>query len=430
MEFINRIRVELVDEHKAFHVFSTSLGREGMFLRSNDPLPLGKKVSLEFDTPQGTVRVDEGEVSWVKPPEPINTDGVPAGMDIAFCRMTSAARALIDALVDPVLGRSPEAAATSAKSEIPPAPKHDPQGSPLDQGPGPSEFADLFLQKPEVASMNAKEQLQTSTPADLIPRADSNFLLSSPPPAERRLLLLAGYVVIVAAVTFLAMYVFQPRQRTLPPPAPEDQGPPADFGQAGRAVAGAPQGGMPLASAPAPEAAQAPAPATAAALPSAPGQEANPDTAPQKAAPPEEPLKVANITAEPTREARKEKPASDDEPETSPGADIEEEADATAELPEFRETGSGWEMTLRFDRPVKIKHFSLSAPPRLVIDVFGASLSGKKTLTLSSPTPFISQVRVGKAEDHVRFVLDFEGAKIPAHETNIQSNSLQVTFTP
>ena len=60
MEFINRIRVELLDEHKAFHVFSTSLGREGMFLRSNDPLPLGKKVSLEFDTPQGTVRVDEG----------------------------------------------------------------------------------------------------------------------------------------------------------------------------------------------------------------------------------------------------------------------------------------------------------------------------------------------------------------------------------
>jgi hypothetical protein len=305
MEFINRVRVELLDERKAFHVFATSLGREGMFLRSNDPLPLGKKVALEFDTPQGTVRVDEGEVSWVKPPEPINTDGVPAGMDIAFCRLTAAARALIDALIDPAQTRSSGAAASRARPESPkPAAAPGSMTGPQDPRSGPSEFDDLFSKKVEATSMNAKEQAQTPTPVDLLARPDANFLLSSPPPAKRRILLLLGYVVIVAAVTFLAMYVFQPRQRALPLAAPEAQPLPVEPGPAGHTPGIAPQGTLPSLPTPAAEGAAASA---AAPLPSAPKQE--PKAEPQPPPPADEPLKVATSPqSRPERSATKNPP--------------------------------------------------------------------------------------------------------------------------
>jgi uncharacterized protein (TIGR02266 family) len=67
--------------------YITNLSVQGIFLRSEDPLPPGTVVRLTFRPPGGGTMALEGEVRWINPviPDAVNPH---AGMGIRFVRTT------------------------------------------------------------------------------------------------------------------------------------------------------------------------------------------------------------------------------------------------------------------------------------------------------------------------------------------------------
>jgi uncharacterized protein (TIGR02266 family) len=77
--------------------YVVNISRSGIFIRSDDPLPVGTKVALKF-----TVILDEletiegvGEVVRVVAPGP----GVLAGMGIVFVELSTYSRALVERIL-------------------------------------------------------------------------------------------------------------------------------------------------------------------------------------------------------------------------------------------------------------------------------------------------------------------------------------------
>ena len=74
-----------------------NISRSGVFIRSDDPLPIGTKVSLKF-----TVILDEletlegvGEVVRVVPA----AGGAPGGMGVVFVELSSYSRSLVERIL-------------------------------------------------------------------------------------------------------------------------------------------------------------------------------------------------------------------------------------------------------------------------------------------------------------------------------------------
>ena len=61
------------------------------------------------------------------------------------------------------------------------------------------------------------------------------------------------------------------------------------------------------------------------------------------------------------------------------------------------------------------------------MDFLDSGYSGDSR-TIDSPTPFISRVRVGLQEGYTRFVLDFEGKKVPKHKLVKGKDGVTVVF--
>ncbi|BCR04683.1 type IV pilus modification protein PilQ [Desulfuromonas versatilis] len=72
------------------------------------------------------------------------------------------------------------------------------------------------------------------------------------------------------------------------------------------------------------------------------------------------------------------------------------------------------------------KFFSLSAPPRLVVDLFGVK-PGFAERAFSSANGF-SQIRVGTYDNRTRFVFDAQGDQLPRHDVLQQDSAVQVTW--
>jgi uncharacterized protein (TIGR02266 family) len=77
--------------------YASDISRSGVFIRSDDPLPVGTKVDLRF-----TLIVDEfetiegiGEVTRIVPPGGPS----PAGMGVAFLELTPKSQALLDRIL-------------------------------------------------------------------------------------------------------------------------------------------------------------------------------------------------------------------------------------------------------------------------------------------------------------------------------------------
>ena len=84
---------------KEMDVFSENVSLGGIFLRSNRPLPIGQKVTLDFETDKGRVRGQEGEVRWNHQFGMFETDGTP-GMGVQFGKMDPESQKIIGAFVD------------------------------------------------------------------------------------------------------------------------------------------------------------------------------------------------------------------------------------------------------------------------------------------------------------------------------------------
>lgn len=77
--------------------YVSDISRTGIFIRSDDPLPVGTKVDLRFTVIAGDFETIEGigEVVRYIPPG----GDAPAGMGVVFTELTDVSRALVDRLL-------------------------------------------------------------------------------------------------------------------------------------------------------------------------------------------------------------------------------------------------------------------------------------------------------------------------------------------
>jgi hypothetical protein len=98
VQFFEPVRV-LGENDQRMQVFGLDLSPDGMRLRSNQAPRPGAKVALEFVTKHGRVRVDQAEVVWSVPFEPINVDGVLPGFGVRFVSVGNGAKETLAGLL-------------------------------------------------------------------------------------------------------------------------------------------------------------------------------------------------------------------------------------------------------------------------------------------------------------------------------------------
>jgi Tfp pilus assembly protein PilZ len=420
VDSFNRVHV-IPQDGTPMDVFSSNVSRGGMFLRSNQPLPTGKKVKLEFETINGTVRVDESEIVWNRPFDPARAENQVSGMGIMFRSMPEESRKKIETFIDEILSTPRTPASPTPKISVPLAPPLN--SSPPEQTASTRSLASQPIRSSPRTDIETDSVVDTepttvteragatnevdssksdfSGPNDFLQTVDERQIdshnddalngeeymtLLSPPP-RKRVFLFAGFVLLVAVVTFFTMLLIRPSvddssgvdsAGTTPRTTAQNQTPATNTTDAKKNEP--PDAGAVAASTqPAP-----PPPKTA------------------KAVSNEQP-KLANI-----------KETTTDQREVGP--------------PVFEQRPNGWQMVINANRALEIKYFALNAPPRLAIDFHEASFTGK-SWTLEAPSPAVAKVRMGKQEWGVRFVLDFQGNEAPTYKINVEPASITVSFS-
>ncbi len=86
--FPTDLSVDVKTGENFLFAYITNISEMGIFIRSDDPLPIGTDVSLSFSGPdgEGTVKV-RGTVVWVNPVRPSGDNPNP-GMGIRFANLT------------------------------------------------------------------------------------------------------------------------------------------------------------------------------------------------------------------------------------------------------------------------------------------------------------------------------------------------------
>src|SRR5437899_53380 len=96
-------------------LYAANLSRGGMFLRTEDPLPVGQPLMVALDSSEEIVPIANAEVVWQRSAEPDAGeagDEEPAGIGIRFRDLQPEAAALLASL----LGESPDAFERGAAS--------------------------------------------------------------------------------------------------------------------------------------------------------------------------------------------------------------------------------------------------------------------------------------------------------------------------
>jgi len=374
VDFFSKVKITVPDNSTAIDVFAGNVSAGGMFLRSNRPLDRGRKVGLEFDLNDVLVKVDEGEVVWNKPFEPISIDGSPSGMGVEFKSLSGDSRQQIESFISEALGDEHR----------------------RDQNEQPASRARMKLDiDPPAASAGSDGQVPAAAPDPALsappPMEEEKQMaqLSQPPAPRKRAFLFVGFVLLVAVVTFFVLLMIRPFDRT---PTAKDAGRQKAAGDDKEVVK---------------------------AVPSKPPIAPKKETA--KAQPPKPEKETAKTQPpKPEKETAKAQPP---KPKIDPGT----AGAVSVELPVFSESAKGLRMMLRTGVPVEEKHFTLKDPPRLAIDLQGVGFRGH-THSVDSPAPFISRVRVGQREGFTRFVLDFTGKKVPGFKLIKGNEGITVIF--
>jgi len=107
VSFSDPVRVHLPSRETIVSTLASNLSRGGIFLRFDEPFRRGQKLSLEFDTFKGPVKIKKGEVAWTQARDPAGTSGVSAvpGMGIRFLKISEQARTRIGHFVDEMIRR-------------------------------------------------------------------------------------------------------------------------------------------------------------------------------------------------------------------------------------------------------------------------------------------------------------------------------------
>lgn len=118
------VDVEVEGERRKVLLVSRDIGAGGLFLRTNEPVPLWKKVKLEIRLPQGGTFAIGGEVVRSVSPEAGKQKNHPPGMAVAFDEVSRAKRKELVALVLDLCSQRPSKAERNEEkaTPAPPAP--------------------------------------------------------------------------------------------------------------------------------------------------------------------------------------------------------------------------------------------------------------------------------------------------------------------
>ncbi len=92
---INR---EFASVDEFIHEYVTNISRSGVFIRTDDPLPIGTRVSLSFTVILDDLETIEG-VGEVVRCVPAGPDGEPSGMGVVFVELTQVSRDLLERIL-------------------------------------------------------------------------------------------------------------------------------------------------------------------------------------------------------------------------------------------------------------------------------------------------------------------------------------------
>lgn len=212
---------------------SLNLSCGGIRLETNRPLQVGMRVSLEFDTPAGPVQVQDAEVIWSKPFEPISIDGVLPGMGLRFHDLTvrdarHLSQAVEQRIVDAQLAGDDDVAdpavafASELAQELSIHPVSEPKPEP-EAEPEPDEPEPIDVQVPDLATDSEDSKVELWRPPELESQphwtADPIHALELEAPASRHsparrtrpLHLVAAVGALLSAVGVVGYWVGRPR---------------------------------------------------------------------------------------------------------------------------------------------------------------------------------------------------------------------------
>src|SRR5438270_13977880 len=115
-----KVQIKTEGLEKFIEKFSGNISKGGIFIKTPQPLPVGKEVLLTVVVPPGTQLIEaRGVVSWTRPANDPHS-GEPAGMGIRFTTLSEGSEKILDAIVSAGDGK------TGDPSQPPAAPRPQP----------------------------------------------------------------------------------------------------------------------------------------------------------------------------------------------------------------------------------------------------------------------------------------------------------------
>lgn len=109
---------------------------------------------------------------------------------------------------------------------------------------------------------------------------------------------------------------------------------------------------------------------------------------------------------------------------------LEERPISVTELAVREESGQTI-LTVKFSAPVtQYRHFSLTRPSRVVLDVFGKAKRQSRVETFRVETHWLSALRLSSGEGYLRLIMELAAASVPAYIIELDDGGLKAVVGP
>src|SRR3990167_6592516 len=109
---------------------------------------------------------------------------------------------------------------------------------------------------------------------------------------------------------------------------------------------------------------------------------------------------------------------------------LEEQAFKTQDLSIGEERGQTT-LRLKFSTPVtQYRHFTLTMPSRVVLDIYGETKRVAQAETFSVSTHWVGTLRLSSSEGYLRLVMDITAASVPAYVVEPENGGLKIVIGP
>jgi uncharacterized protein (TIGR02266 family) len=126
--FVQRVAVEVLQPAlgQAQVLWARDVSKGGMFIRTDAPLPVGSRIRVAVDLPDGSLPVGEAEVMWGRSSAETAESQAPSGFGMRFLVLAPRGKAFVDTVLKHGGTRDGPVPAAPV-SVLPPEPKTDPE---------------------------------------------------------------------------------------------------------------------------------------------------------------------------------------------------------------------------------------------------------------------------------------------------------------